>query len=195
MKITTRSDLGWGPTEASPAHPTMGLVVHFDGENQGLARKPHAACLAYWRNTRAFHMGPDRGWLDIGYSYGCCPHGTVLEGRGLDHEQAAQPGGNRDWYSVTFMSGPAEKPTPEQLNAFRSLRAWLVSKHGLGVKVLGHRDFVDTDCPGDRLYRLVTTGAITRGPRPPKGRAKGSEPAGRGEQLAACAGRGPGCSG
>jgi hypothetical protein len=163
LKITTRGDLGWGPTGAAPAHPTKGLVVHYDGSNQGLARKGHLACVTYWRNTRAFHTGPERGWKDIGYSYGCCPHGTVLEGRGLDHEQAAQPGGNRDYYSVTFMSGEDEDPTPEQIAAFRALRSWLMTKHGVGPAVKRHRDFVSTDCPGDRLSKLVTTGALITG--------------------------------
>ncbi|MGW4476816.1 peptidoglycan recognition protein family protein [Nonomuraea sp. NPDC004354] len=160
MKITTRAALGWGATKAKEAHPTKGVVVHYDGSNQGLAAKPHSACLAYWKRTRAFHTGPGRGWLDIGYSYGCCPHGVVLEGRGIDREQAAQPGGNRDWYSITFMSGDAEDPTPEQLDAFAQLRRWLMTKHGVGAEIKGHRDFIDTDCPGPRLYALVRSGAL-----------------------------------
>lgn len=161
MRLMSRADLGWGPTPARAASPTKGMVVHFDGSNQGLADKSHSACLTYWRNTKAFHTGPSRGWKDIGYSWGCCPHGVILEGRGLDHEQAAQPGGNTTWYSVTFMSGPAEDPTADQLAAFGELRTWLMTKHGVGAAIKGHRDFIATSCPGDRLYRLVTSGALT----------------------------------
>lgn len=163
MNITTRADLGWPPTGARPANPTQGIAVHYDGSNQGLASKPHSACLTYWHGTRAFHRGAARGWLDIGYSYGVCPHGHVLEGRGLGREQAAQPGANTTYYSVTFMSGPAEDPTPEQLQAFAELRTWLMSKHGVGAAIKGHRDFVATSCPGDRLYALVKSGALKKG--------------------------------
>lgn len=163
MKLQKRSAFGWGASGAARANPTRGLVVHYDGSNQGLARKAHSACVSYWKATRRFHMGPARGWADIGYSYGACPHGYVMEGRGLDRIQAAQPGGNDTWYSVTLMSGPGEDPTPAQIDAVRQLRQWLMGK-GVAGAVRGHRDFIPTSCPGDRLYRLVTSGAFAKAP-------------------------------
>lgn len=161
MELVKRSTFGWGPTAAGLATPRNGLVIHYDGSNQGLAGKPHAACLTYWRRTRQFHMGAARGWADIGYSFGCCPHGVVFEGRGEGHVQAAQPGGNTTWYSVTLMSGPGEQPTVAQVDAVRQLRAWLMRK-GLGAAVKGHRDFFSTSCPGDVLYRMVRDGTFTK---------------------------------
>lgn len=169
MKLETRASFGWPETAASVAHPTQGLVVHFDGSAQGLASKDHVECRDYWRRTRRFHMGKDRGWLDIGYSWGCCPHGVIFEGRGLDHVQAAQPGGNSTWYSCTFMSGPGETPTTAQLQAFAELRSWLRGK-GLGAAIKGHREFVSTDCPGDVLFKMVKAGSILVAapkPKPP----------------------------
>lgn len=162
MKLETRRDFGWPATSARSAPCDQGLVVHYDGSNQGLASKDHSACRAYWKSTRTFHM-KSHGWLDIGYSYGVCPHGVVFEGRGWAREQAAQPGGNTTWTSVTFMSGPAEDPTPAQIEAFKELRAWLRGR-GLGSGIRGHRDFVSTSCPGDRLYRLVKSGALGASP-------------------------------
>lgn len=163
MKFQKRSVFGWGSSGAARATPTRGLVVHYDGSNQGLARKAHSACVTYWKSTRAFHMGPARGWADIAYSYGACPHGYVMEGRGLGRVQAAQPGGNSTWYSVTLMSGPGEDPTPAQIDAVRQLRAWLMGK-GVAGAVRGHRDFIPTSCPGDRLYRLVKNGTFSKAP-------------------------------
>lgn len=163
MRFVNRTALGWGPSGGAPARPTEGLVIHYDGSDQGLAARPHSMCLAYWRRTRAFHTGPEREWADIGYSFGACPHGYIFEGRGLDRVQAAQPGGNSSWYSCTLMSGPGEDPTPEQVDAVRQLRAWLMSK-GVGPAVRGHRDFYSTSCPGDRLYRLVRDGFFSESP-------------------------------
>lgn len=163
MQLVKRSAFGWGASGASYAHPTRGLVIHYDGSDQNLAGKDHAACVDYWRRTRKFHMGPSRKWADIGYSFGCCPHGYVFEGRGLDRVQAAQPSGNTTYYSVTLMSGPGEEPTPEQINAVRELRAWLMDK-GVGPLVKGHRDFYSTDCPGTVLYRLVKDGTFSKSP-------------------------------
>jgi hypothetical protein len=163
MRLTTRAALGWPPTQAARATPTKGLVIHYDGSAQGLDGKPHSACIDYWRRTRGFHMGPSRGWADIGYSFGVCVHGEVFEGRGLGRVQAAQPGGNSSWYSATLMSGPGERPTDAQVDAVRQLRRWLMGQ-GVGGEVRGHRDFYSTSCPGDLLYRMVKDGTFARSP-------------------------------
>ena len=163
MRLEKRSSFGWPATTANHAPCDRGLVVHYDGSNQGLAGKPHSSCRAYWKATRSFHMGPSRGWRDIGYSFGVCPHGYVMEGRGWQREQAAQPGGNTTWTSCTFMTGDTEKPTAVQVEAFRQLRAWLRGK-GLDAGVKGHRDFISTSCPGSILYGMVKSGALTGAP-------------------------------
>lgn len=165
-RLMWRSDFGWSRhSPATPADPKKGLVVHYDGSDQRLADKDHSACIAYWRWCRAFHTGPARGWADIGYSFGACPHGYVLEGRGLFRYQAAQgtTAGNRDYYSVTLMCGPSDPVTDVQVNAVRQLRAWLMEPAtSISGKVLGHRDFTSTSCPGDRAYRMVRDGTFAR---------------------------------
>lgn len=160
MRLETRAIFGWGNTTAAVAPCLDGLVVHYDGNNQGLAGKEHNECRNYWKRTRSFHVNTN-GWRDIGYSFAVCPHGYVLEGRGWGREQAAQPGGNRTWTSVTFMSGPSEKPTQAQLQAFGELRSHLKAK-GLRDGLKGHRDFYATDCPGDILYAMVKSGELKR---------------------------------
>lgn len=162
MNLVKRSAFGWPATRASRAYPKRGLVIHYDGSDQGLAGKPHSECVAYWKRTRDFHM-KIRGWVDIGYSFACCPHSSVFEGRGYGRSQAAQPGGNTTWYSCTLMSGPAERPNAAQINAVRELRQWLMGK-GVAGAVRGHRDFVSTSCPGDIAYRMVQDGTFRRSP-------------------------------
>jgi N-acetylmuramoyl-L-alanine amidase len=162
VKLERRSVFGWGASGAGFADPRSGLVVHYDSANQGLANKNHTACRTYWKNTRKFHMGPARGWADIGYSFAVCPCGYVLEGRGVRKVQAAQPGGNSTWYSCTFMSGPSEKPTAAQIRAFQELRNWLRTNYGVGAGVRGHRDFSSTACPGNILYTMVKNGSLVK---------------------------------
>jgi hypothetical protein len=166
MKLESRASFGWGATRADQATIRNGICVHYDGSDMGLAAKAHSACRTYWRNTRAFHMRPvsddGRGWLDIGYSFGCCPHGVIFEGRGLNRVQAAQPGGNSTWYSCTFMTGDHESPTVAQLAAFAEFRSWLRGK-GVAAAVKGHQDFISTSCPGDVLYRMVKNGSLAGG--------------------------------
>jgi putative peptidoglycan binding protein/N-acetylmuramoyl-L-alanine amidase-like protein len=167
VKLERRSVFGWGPSGAGHANPRNGIAVHYDGSNQSLAKKQHESCRTYWKNTRKFHMNT-RGWADIGYSFAVCPHGVVLEGRGLNKQQAAQPGGNSTWYSVTFMSGPSEQPTDAQIKAFRELRAWLRGK-GVGSALRPHSAFVATSCCGDILRKLISNGTLAAGvPAAPK---------------------------
>lgn len=168
MHLLKRSDFGWGRTAARAASPRMGLVIHYDGPGQDLTKQSHSHCLAYWKGVREFHL-KERGWADIGYSFGVCPHsdsqgnGYVFEGRGLGREQAAQPGGNTTYYSVTLMLGDGEHPTDVQINTVRELREWLHSK-GNANTVKGHKDFFNTSCPGTILYKLVQDGTFTKKP-------------------------------
>lgn len=164
MRLERRSVFGWGATAAGYASAHLGLVIHYDGSNQGLAGKSHSACRTYWRRTRSFHMGPSRRWVDIGYSFGVCPHGIVLEGRGARRSQAAQPGGNTTWTSCTLMGGPGDAITAAQIEGVRQLRAWLRKNHGLGTGIRGHRDFVSTSCPGSKAYALVRNGTFGKAP-------------------------------
>lgn len=163
--MISRTSLGWSATRAPAANTNKGMVVHYDGKNQGLARKSCTACRDYWRRTREFHTN-GHGWIDIGYAYGVCPHGNIYEGRGYGRVQAAAkqspgklPNGNDRWVNVTFMSGPNEMPTPDQIEAFRSLRSELMSR-GMAGEVKGHRDFTSTRCPGEILYGMVKNGTF-----------------------------------
>lgn len=164
MQLERRSVFGWGATAAASAPCNLGIVIHYDGSNQNLAGKSHTACRDYWKRTRSFHVGPSRRWADIGYSFGVCPHGIVLEGRGARRAQAAQPGGNTTWTSVTLMGGPSDDVTSAQIEGVRELRAWLRKNHGLGAGVRGHRDFLSTSCPGSKAYALVKNGTFGKAP-------------------------------
>ncbi|MFC7328664.1 N-acetylmuramoyl-L-alanine amidase [Marinactinospora rubrisoli] len=161
MILRNRSYFGWGATTADPADPTHGLVVHYNGPASNLTG--HDTCVSYWKSTRDFHVNTN-GWADIGYSFGACRHGEVFEGRGLNHYQAAQgtTAGNADWYSVTLMLGGDEDATGDQIQAVRDLRAYLMDR-GVAGTVRGHRDFVSTDCPGDKLYAMVQDGTFSGG--------------------------------
>lgn len=171
--IVKRATFDWSHTQAKLTQTNMGMVVHFDGRNKGMAKKPHAACVNYWKGVRIYHM-ENNGWLDIGYSYGVCPHGEIFEGRGYNRQQAAElptPGkmqyGNSRWVSCSFMSSPGEHPTPAQITAFQQLRKQLMGK-GMRSAVLCHSDFSDTDCPGTVLREMVRSKSILKAITPPE---------------------------
>jgi hypothetical protein len=165
-KSVTRKDLGWGACEAPTSNTDRGLVLHYDGGDQHLAaKKDEKGCLAYWLRTREAHIG--KGWLDIGYSYGVCPHGYTYTGRGYGDVQAAQRhdvgklvDGNTRWVSVTLMSGPHETPTDVQVATVKGLRKYLMEEHGMRGRVRYHGMFSDTDCPGPIIIGMVKKGVF-----------------------------------
>lgn len=169
MKLVKRGYFGWGPSSAAYADPKAGLVIHYDGPGRNLTKKSHSECVKYWKDTRKFHVN-GHGWVDIGYSFGVCPHtdssghGYVFEGRGLRKTQAAQPGGNTTYYSVTLMLGDGEQPTASQIQTVRELLHWLNVKAGVKKVVKGHKDFVSTSCPGNILYKMVKDGTFLKDP-------------------------------
>ncbi|MEV2274024.1 peptidoglycan recognition family protein [Nocardiopsis sp. NPDC049922] len=162
-----RTYFGWSASSpADYADPESGLVVHYNGPATGLTG--HGDCVAYWKATRDGHVSGN-GWADIGYSFGISTEGGIFEGRGLNRYQAAQgtTSGNRNWYSVSLMIGEGERPTDAQIDGVRRLRARLMSEHGVSGRVLGHRDFSSTSCPGSLLYDLVEDGTFEQPPGSP----------------------------
>jgi peptidoglycan hydrolase-like protein with peptidoglycan-binding domain len=159
MILRSRSYFGWGASGADYANPRSGLVVHYNGGPTYL--KTQADCVRYWKGVRSSHVNSN-GWADIGYSFGIAVNGEVFTGRGLNRYQAAQgtTSGNANYYSVSLMIGGTERPTPEQIQGVKDLRAYLMARGNSGT-VLGHRDFVSTSCPGTPLYTMVQDGTFT----------------------------------
>ncbi|WP_187347160.1 hypothetical protein [Nocardiopsis sp. CNR-923] len=96
-----RTYFGWSASSpADYADPESGLVVHYNGPATNLGG--HSACVSYWKNARNDHVN-NRGWADIGYSFGVSTEGAIFEGRGLHRYQAAQgtSSGNANYYSVS----------------------------------------------------------------------------------------------
>ncbi|WP_026118085.1 N-acetylmuramoyl-L-alanine amidase [Nocardiopsis salina] len=156
------STLQHGPGGHPAVRSAAETTVDVDGE-LSITREVHDGHI--WCPTT-----PNGTWLArregtvyfTGNSFMACAHGHVMEGRGLFRTQAAQPGGNTTHYSVTLATGPNDTITPEQINAVRQLREWLMEpESSIAGTVLGHRDFVSTSCPGDEAYGMVEDGTFT----------------------------------
>lgn len=131
-----------------------------------ITRQPHDGPVWCPTTPNGTWLARRRGTVYFtGNSFMACPHGYVIEGRGLYRTQAAQPGGNSSHYSCTLATGPTDPITPEQINAVRVLRQWLMEPDtSIAGTVLGHRDFIATSCPGDKAYELVRNGTFAKAP-------------------------------
>lgn len=159
----TRAD--WGavsPSYAVYAVPITDkdqFLTHWDGDSAlGLADKPHSACLARVRADQQFHMGSARGWADIGYNTLVCPHGRLIEGRGVLTVGAQCPGYNRSGVGSQMMVGRGDKIPAVMLTRQRQFYDELVAMRHETMRKMAHRDGTSTSCPGDQLAAWVHQG-------------------------------------
>jgi len=179
VKLVTRSDLGWPESAAPPQATTLGVKVHYEGTAVSTdLLSDHEACLREWQSIRASHLAnPKEHWLDVAYNYAACPHGFLMEGRGIGHRTGAngnQPL-NRDHYAIVGLVGDSgvTQPTDAMLDAIRD-GIELLQRNGAGPEIKGHRDGFPTDCPGEPLEAWVRAGAPRSGAGP--GPGPGLEP-------------------
>ncbi|MFJ3082105.1 peptidoglycan recognition family protein [Streptomyces halstedii] len=167
MKLVTRSQLGW-PASAAPSQTTAkGVKVHYEGT--AISRNllaDHDACLAEWKAIRKSHLANTvENYSDVAYNYAACPHGYLLEGRGLRRRTGANGNQalNQAHYAIVGLVGSSglTEPTDAMLSAIRD-GIDLLRKNGAGSEIKGHRDGYATACPGGPLYAWVQRGA----PRP-----------------------------
>ncbi|WP_369174247.1 N-acetylmuramoyl-L-alanine amidase [Streptomyces sp. R28] len=167
MKLVTRAQLGWPASAAPTQESTKGVKVHYEGTSVSVELlDDHDLCIAEWKSIRVSHLANKvENYSDIAYNYGACPHGRLLEGRGLGKRTGAngnQPL-NRAHYAIVGLVGDKGliKPTDAMLGAIRD-GIELLRRHGAGNEIKGHRDGLATACPGEHLYAWVQKGA----PRP-----------------------------
>ncbi len=167
MKLVTRAQLGW-PASAAPSQATTkGVKVHYLGSPVSTKLlDDHKECLALWKDIRRSHLANKaEGYSDVAYNHAACPHGYLLEGRGLRKRTGANGNQtlNQGHYAIVGLVGSSglTEPTDAMLGAIRD-GIDLLRKNGAGSEVKGHRDGYATACPGGPLYTWVKKGA----PRP-----------------------------
>lgn len=173
MKLVTRAALGW-PTSAAPKQATAkGVKVHYEGTTVSTSLlTDHNACLALWKAIRKAHLAnTNEGYSDVAYNYAACPHGYLLEGRGIGRRTGANGNAtlNVGHYAILGLLGSKglTEPNAAMLGAIRD-GIDLLRANGAGSEVKGHRDGYATACPGGPLYAWVQKGA----PRPESGEPK-----------------------
>lgn len=167
MKLITRAQLGWPPSAAPLQAATNGVKIHYEGTPVSTRLlSDHAACIAEWQNIRASHLANTaENYSDVAYNYAACPHGYLLEGRGIGRRTGAN--GNQTLniahYAIVGLVGSSglTEPPDAMLSAIRD-GIDLLRRNGAGSEIKGHRDGYATACPGAPLYAWVQKGA----PRP-----------------------------
>jgi hypothetical protein len=145
------------PREAFIHHsdnPDARTVDHIDEQIQRL------------RGMQAFHMGPERGWSDIAYHFvvfqpwGHQPYARVFEGRPVGFVPAAQLNHNTGTLAICIYGDLSRDPVKRNT---RYVIEQLIRKFPTVETLGGHRDVVETTCPGDHGYEAIPTIARAAG--------------------------------
>ncbi|XP_068434867.1 peptidoglycan recognition protein 6 isoform X1 [Clinocottus analis] len=115
-------------------------------------------CAADMRSMQRFHQD-DRGWDDIGYSFVAGGDGYLYEGRGWLWQGAHTKGHNSVGYGVSFIGDyTTALPSQHSMGLVRDQLASCAVGGGRLIAdfvVQGHRQVVNTSCPGDALYKEI----------------------------------------
>jgi len=174
----TASVIGCDEWRAAPAKvqafkrttPKWIVVHHADYPNppRDRSQRTRDGAMALAREIQRDHM-VNRGWFDSGQNFLNSTGGFLLEGRhgSLDAVKAGQciqsahapqddgklPGGNESPGIENEGNFMTTRMAPVQWASLVELCASLCDSLGLApATIKGHRDFTDTDCPGDWLY-------------------------------------------
>ncbi|MFB9904578.1 N-acetylmuramoyl-L-alanine amidase [Allokutzneria oryzae] len=166
--IASCSTWGARPAKSTPQlldhKPTVLIVHQTEGPNSTDHSKAHAYSMA--RSIQNHHMDSNR-WIDSGQQFTISRGGHVLEGRhrslsalkgGKQHVLGAHVGGHNDTHIGIENEGTYHTVTPpDQLWAsLVTMCAYICQQYGIKVSnIKGHRDYNDTDCPGNKLYSML----------------------------------------
>lgn len=109
------------------------------------------------RLLRVYHREhQSKGWGGIGYHFAVTTAGTLVKCRPVGLKGAHAPPNSGRIGVVLIGDYRTDRPSMAQIDTLR----WLYHQGqpvGVpnGLKLGGHRDFVSTDCPGDRLYAAL----------------------------------------
>lgn len=140
------------------------VVHHTASANSSDFSVSHAHALS--RSIQNFHMDGN-GWADIGQQFTISRGGHLMEGRNRTLESltagtlvvGAQTAGHNEHTIGIECEGlyTSAGPTSALWSMLVQLCAHLCERYGFSpaTAIVGHRNYVATACPGDRLYGML----------------------------------------
>ena len=130
------------------------ITVHHDGmdEFDSFSRQDSARRVEAIRRAHV-----NLGWADIGYHYIIDPAGRVYEGRPMNLQGAHVRDANEQNLGVMVLGNYMRRPpTDASVASLESFLRTAMRQHRVSVqRVMTHREYVPTACPGDRLQTMM----------------------------------------
>lgn len=161
MKLVTRQEWGARAPRDKTYQRTTDIKTIFihHSESQGGQRTFNEQAQAI-RNTQDFHMGPERQWSDIAYTYLVTNpfrggRSRAFVGRGLHQVPAAQLGFNTNSCAICVITMDGEPLSWKTKLTLRRLIWQTRRRIGRQVPVKPHSAVNSTSCPGDQLRAWI----------------------------------------
>ena len=152
------------PITVLDSRPTKVIVHHTAGANSTDYSQAHAFSLA--RSIQNYHMDHN-GWIDSGQQFTISRGGYIMEGRhrslevltgGTRHVVGAHTSGQNNYAVGIENEGTyiTSSPTAALWNSLVNQVAYICQQYAISpARIYGHRDYNNTQCPGDRLYSML----------------------------------------
>ncbi|GAA4892909.1 peptidoglycan hydrolase-like protein with peptidoglycan-binding domain [Stackebrandtia albiflava] len=153
------------PVQLNGYRPTFIVVHHTATSNSVSDTVSRAYTLA--RAIQNHHMDV-KGWIDSGQQFTISRGGHILEGRSRSLETlrggtrfvyGSHAGGSANPYSIGIENEGTYTSVAPPAALYDSLVAFCAHAcHQYGIaasQIFGHRDYMSTACPGDRLYAML----------------------------------------
>jgi len=159
VKIISRSEWGARP-------PRTRTLTTWSARREFVVHHSEGPITQTPRQIQDFHMGPSRGWSDIGYNFLVDHRGRIYQGRGWLVIGAHATGHNTSGIGVCVIGRDGPDITPAARTAVRALYQYACELGGRTLAKRGHGDLMSTDCPGDTLRAWVHAGMPAPGSTP-----------------------------
>lgn len=159
LAIVTRDE--WGSVEPPfvvDEHEIRQITIHHAGETyrEGRDTGEYLRSLQSWSRS-------DRNWMDIPYHYVIDLEGGIYEARPIEYPGDTNTSYDPTGHALIVVVGNYENRelTDVQYNSLLGLTTFLAAQYDVSPQLVkAHKDFAETACPGENIYRLFQDGSF-----------------------------------
>jgi hypothetical protein len=159
LEVVRRVDWAWAPLQRGlPEHRIERITIHHGGVEFPDDKDPveHLRALQSWSRS-------DKDWIDIPYHFMIDRQGRIYETRPINYPGDTNTEYDPAGHALVEVMGHYEHQvlSAAQLDAMVAIVGFLAAAFEVPVgNIGGHRDYADTTCPGEDVYRYLRDGTI-----------------------------------
>lgn len=159
LTVTRRGQWGWEPiTQGLAEHRVTRITIHHGGvdfpDDKDVVK--YLLALQSWGRS-------DKGWIDIPYHFMIDRQGRIYEARPINFPGDTNTTYDPSGHALIAVMGNYENQvlSQAQLDALVAMTTFLAEEYAVPIEnIRGHKDYAETTCPGEDIYRYLLDGTI-----------------------------------